>query len=325
MYFKIMGQMALLALLALLAGAAQAQYPTKPITVVVPFTAGGPTDTLGRTIAQAMGTDLKQTVIIENVGGAGGTIGVNRVAKATPDGYTLLLHHIGMSTAPALYRSLPYKTLEDFEYIGLVADVPMTLIAKHDFPAKDFKEFLAYVKANKDKVTLANAGLGAASHLCGLLFMSAVGVDLTTVPYKGTGPAMNDVLGGQVDIMCDQTTNTTAQIKSGKVKVYGVTTKTRVPSLKDIPTLDEQGLKQFEVSVWHGIYAPKGTPKPALDRLVAALHTALKDSNVKLRLADLGTEPVALSKATPKALQAFLAAEIDKWGPIIKKAGVYAD
>ena len=313
------------ALLIALTSGAQAQYPTKPITMVVPFAAGGPTDTLGRTIAQAMTVDLKQTVIIENVGGAGGTIGVNRVAKASPDGYNLLLHHIGMSTAPALYRSLPYKTLEDFEYIGLVADVPMTLIAKKDFPPNNYKELVAYLKANRDKVTYANAGLGAASHLCGLLFQSAIETDLTTVPYKGTAPAMNDILGGQVDLMCDQTTNTTSQIKSGKVKVYGVTSKARVPSLKEIPTLDEQGLKNFEVAVWHGVYAPKGTPKPVLDRLVAALQAALKDSNVKLRLADLGTEPVPMAKATPEALRTFLKSEVEKWGPIIKKAGQYAD
>ena len=309
----------------LVVSSAQAAYPDHPVKLVIPFPAGGPTDTLGRTIAQAMTTALKQSVIIENVGGAGGNIGVDRVAKARPDGYTILLHHIGMSTSPALYRKLPYNPLTDFEYIGLVADVPMTLIAKEKFPAKDFKEMLAYVKANKDTVTLANAGLGAASHLCGLLFMSAIETDLTTVPYKGTAPAMNDILGGQVDIMCDQTTNTTGQIKNGKVKVYGVTTKARVPSLKDIPTLQEQGLKGFEVAVWHGIYAPKGTPKPALDALVAALQAALKDANVKLRLAELGTEPVAQERATPQALQAQLKAEIDKWGPVIKKAGQYAD
>ncbi len=314
------------ALLALLATGVQAQgFPTKPIIMVVPFAAGGPTDTLGRNLAQSMTKLLKQTVIIENVGGAGGTIGVNRVAKAKNDGYTVLLHHIGMSTAPALYRKLPYSTLEDFEYIGLVADVPMTLIAKGAMPAKDFKDFLTYIKANKDKVTYANAGLGAASHLCGMLFMSAIQTDFTTVPYKGTAPAMNDILGGQVDMMCDQTTNTTGQIKNGKVKVYGVTSKVRVPSLKDIPTLQEQGLKGFEVAVWHGIYAPKGTPKPALDALVAALQSALKDANVKLRLADLGTEPVAQDRATPEALKAHLKAEIDKWGPVIKKAGQYAD
>ena len=326
MALKHVLRLALLALLALLASGAPAQnYPTKPITMVVPFSAGGPTDTLGRTIARAMTVALKQTVTIENVSGAGGNIGVERVAKARPDGYTVLLHHIGMSTSPALYRKLNYNPFNDFEYIGMVADVPMTLIARETFPAKDFNELLTYVKANKEKVTLANAGLGAASHLCGLLFMSAIGADLTTVPYKGTAPAMNDILGGQVDLLCDQTTNTTGQIKNGKVKAYGVTTKVRVPSLKDIPTLQEQGLKDFEISVWHGIYAPKGTPKPALDALVAGLQAALKDANVKLRLAELGTEPVAQNRATPGALKAQLKAEIEKWGPVIKKAGQYAD
>jgi tripartite-type tricarboxylate transporter receptor subunit TctC len=309
-----------------MAGSVFAQaYPTKPITMIVPFAAGGPTDTLGRNLALAMTKILKQTVIIENVGGAGGTIGVNRVAKASHDGYTVLLHHIGMSTAPALYRTLPYKTLEDFEYIGLVADVPMTVIARGNFPAKDFKEFLTYIKANKDKVTYANAGLGAASHLCGMLFMSAIQTDFTTVPYKGTAPAMNDLLGGQVDFMCDQTTNTTGQIQGGKVKAFGVTTKTRVASLKDIPTLDEQGLKGFEVAVWHGVYAPKGTPKPVLDKLVATLQQALLDPDLKSNLAKLGTEPVAQKDATPEALRNQLKAEVDKWGPLIKKAGVYAD
>ena len=326
MALKHVLRLALLALLALLASGAPAQnYPTKPITMVVPFSAGGPTDTLGRTIARAMTVALKQTVTIENVSGAGGNIGVERVAKARPDGYTVLLHHIGMSTSPALYRKLNYNPFNDFEYIGMVADVPMTLIARETFPAKDFNELLTYVKANKEKVTLANAGLGAASHLCGMLFMSAIGADLTTVPYKGTAPAMNDILGGQVDLLCDQTTNTTGQIKNGKVKAYGVTTKVRVPSLKDIPTLQEQGLKDFEISVWHGIYAPKGTPKPALDALVAGLQAALKDANVKLRLAELGTEPVAQNRATPGALKAQLTAEIDKWRPVIKKAGQYAD
>ena len=316
-----------ISLLALvIAASAQAQtYPTKSITMVVPFAAGGPTDTLGRNLAQAMTKILKQTVIIENVGGAGGTIGVNRVAKAGHDGYTVLLHHIGMSTAPALYRTLPYKTLDDFEYIGLVADVPMTLIARGNFPAKDFKEFLTYIKANKEKISYANAGLGAASHLCGMLFMSAIQTDFTTVPYKGTGPAMNDLLGGQVDFMCDQTTNTTGQIMGGKVKAFGVTTKTRVASLKDIPTLAEQGLKDFEVGVWHGVYAPKGTPKPVLDKLVATLQEALQDPDLKANLAKLGTEPVPQKYATPDALRNHLKAEIDKWGPLIKKAGVYAD
>jgi tripartite-type tricarboxylate transporter receptor subunit TctC len=303
----------------------QAAYPAKTITMIVPFAAGGPTDTVARLIAQSMTKTLKQTVVVENVGGAGGTIGAGRVAKADPDGYTLFLHHIGQATAPSLYRKLSYNAIDSFEPIGLVTDVPMTLVARKDFPAKDFKELLAYVKANKTKVTYANAGVGSASHLCGMLFMSAINTELTTVPYKGTGPAMNDLLGGQVDIMCDQTTNTTSQIKSEKIKVYGVTTKTRVPSLPNVPTMDEAGLPSFEIAVWHGLYAPKGTPKPAIATLSGALQTALKDSNVKTRFGELGTEPVAEARATPEALRTFLKTEIDKWNPIIKKAGVYAD
>ncbi len=314
-----------LALVASTVAHAQSAYPTKTITMIVPFAAGGPTDTVARLVAQSMSKTLKQQVIVENVGGAGGTIGAARVAKADPDGYTVLLHHIGQSTAPSLYRKLSYNAADGFETIGLITDVPMTFIARKDFPAKDFKELLAYVKANKDKVTYANAGVGSASHLCGMLFMSAIDTDLTTVPYKGTGPAMNDLLGGQVDFMCDQTTNTTSQIKSGKVKVYGVTTKTRVPSLPDVPTLNEAGLPNFEVAVWHGLYAPKGTPKQAVDALSGALRVALKDATVKQRFAELGTEPVADNRATPEAHRAFLKAEIDKWAPIIKKAGVFAD
>jgi tripartite-type tricarboxylate transporter receptor subunit TctC len=301
------------------------EYPTKVITMLVPFAAGGPTDTVARLVGQAMSTSLKQQIIVENVGGAGGTIAANRVAKATPDGYTILIHHIGMSTAPALYRKLPYNPLTEFESIGLINDTPMTLVAKKDFPAKDLKELIAYVKKNKDKVTYANAGLGAASHLCGMLFMTAIETDVTTVPYKGTAPAMNDLLGGQVDFMCDQTTNTTSQIKGEKIKVYGVTTKKRIPSLPNVPTMDEAGLKGFEVTVWHGLYAPKGTPKPVVDKLTKALQQAIKDSTVKQRFADLGAEPVAEKDATPDALRAQLKSEIDKWGPIIKKAGVYAD
>lgn len=307
------------------AAPAMAQYPNKQITMVVPFAAGGPTDTLGRNLGQAMGKQLKQTIIIENIGGAGGNIGVTRVSRAASDGYTLLLHHIGMSTSPALYRKLDYNPLTDFEYIGLVADVPMTLIARGNFPANDLREFLTYIKAHKDKMSLANAGLGAASHLCGLLFMSAIETDFTTVPYKGTAPAMNDLLGGQVDFMCDQTTNTTGQIQGGKVKAYGVTSRTRVASLSNLPTLDEQGMKGFEVAVWHGVYAPKGTPKGTLDTLVHALQESLKDAELKSNLAKLGTEPVAQNRANPEALRTFLKAEIDKWGPIIKKAGQYAD
>ena len=267
---------------------------------------------------------LKQQVIVKNVGGAGGTIAANRVAKATPDGYMILIHHIGMSTAPALYRKLPYNPMTDFEPIGLINEVPMTIVSRRDFPPKDLKELIAYVKANKDKVTYANAGIGAASHLCGMLFMTSIQTDLTTVPYKGTADVIKDLLGGQVDFSCDQTTNTTSQIKADKIKVYGVTTKTRLASLPNIPTVDEAGIKGFEVSVWHGLYAPKGTPETVIDTL-KALQAALKDATVKQRFADLGTEPVAENRATPEALRAHLKAEIDKWSPIIKKAGVYAD
>ncbi len=307
------------------AGTAAAQFPNKPVTMLVPYAAGGPTDTVAHVVAQAMGKPLGQTVVVENRPSAGGILAPEAVKNAKPDGYTILIHHVGMATIPALYRQLRFNPLTDFDYIGLINDVPMTLIARANFPADNFKEFLAYIKSHKDKVTYANAGIGAASHLCGMLFMSAIQTDLLTVPYKGTAPAMNDLLGGQVDFMCDQTTNTTNQIKSGKVKVYGVTSKKRVPSLPDIPTLDEQGLKGFEVGIWHGLYAPKGTPKAAIDKLSAALQEALKDDTVKKRFADLGAEAYPVDKATPAALQAHLKAEIDKWGPIIRKAGVYAD
>jgi tripartite-type tricarboxylate transporter receptor subunit TctC len=316
---------AALALSAVPLVAAAQDFPTKPITLIVPFAAGGPTDTVARLIAQSMTGTLKQQVIVENAGGAGGTIGANKVAKAKPDGYTLLLHHIGHSTSPSLYRKLPYDTLNDFEPIGLVTDVPMTIVSKKDFPPKDMKELVAYLKANKDKVTYANAGVGSASHLCGMLLMSAIETDLTTVPYKGTGPAMNDILGGQVDFMCDQTTNTTGQIKGGKVKVYAVTTPKRVPSLPDVPTMQESGLARFDVAVWHGLYAPKGTPKPIVDKLAQALQAALNDPTVKTRFAELGTEPVAADRATPDALGKHLKAQVELWSPIIKKAGVYAD
>jgi tripartite-type tricarboxylate transporter receptor subunit TctC len=311
--------------LAFATGAWAQAYPTKPVTMIVPFAAGGPTDTVARTIGIAMQGVLKQTVLVENVGGAGGTIGVGRVAKAAPDGYTILIYHVGMSTAPALYRKLPFDPLKDFEYIGLVNEVPMTLIGKADLPAKNFKELLAWIKANGNKVNYGNAGLGAASHLCGLLFMSAIQVEMTTISYKGTAPAMNDLLGGQIDVMCDQTTNTTSQIKGGKVKAYAVTSAKRVPSLPSLPTLQEEGLKGFEVSIWHALYAPKGTPKAVVDALVKANQQALKDATVKQRFADLGAEPASMDKATPAYLQKFLAAEIAKWGPIIKKAGQYAD
>ncbi len=326
MRFKAVSRLSGCALLLLaVAGATAQDYPTKQISMAVPFAAGGPTDTLARNLAVVMSQQLKQQVVIENVTGAGGTIAANRVAKAKPDGYSLLIAHIGMATAPALYRKLPYNPLTDYEYIGQVADVPMTLIAKTGLPPDNLTELIAYVKKNKDKLNLGNAGLGAASHLCGLLFMSRLEADITTIPYNGTAPAMTALMGGQIDLMCDQTTNTTAQIKSGRVKVYGTTTKTRVPSLSMVPTMAEQGMKDFEVSVWHGVYAPKGTPKPVVEKLVAALQASVQDATFKSRIAELGTQAVSKDKATPESLAKHLKAEIAKWDPIIKKAGVYAD
>jgi tripartite-type tricarboxylate transporter receptor subunit TctC len=316
---------AALVLTASVAARAQSDYPTRTITVVVPFAAGGPTDTVTRLVAEAMGRDLGQQIIVENVGGAGGTLGAARVAKAEPDGYTLLLHHIGMATSATLYRRLPYDTLNSFDYVGLVTEVPMTIVARPDFPPGSMQELVAYVKENKDTVTYANAGIGAASHLCGMLFMSAIETPLTTVPYKGTGPAMTDLMGGQVDFMCDQTTNTTNQIKAGKIKAYAVATDQRLPALPDVPTAAEAGLQGFQVGIWHGIYAPKGTPGPVIEKLAASLQKALQDKNVVDRLAELGTAPVPADQATPAALEAKLKGEIDRWAPVIKAAGVYAD
>ncbi len=312
---------------ALTASGASAQsYPTRPVSIVVPFTAGGPTDTVARNLADAMTKAMPgANFIVENLGGGGGTIGAAKVAKATPDGYMLLLHHIGMSTAPALYRRLSFDPLKDFEYIGLINEVPMTFVTKNDLPVKAIGELPAYVKAHADKVTLANAGVGSASHLCGLLFMSQIGQSLTTVPYKGAAPAITDLIGGQVDMLCDQTTNTTQHIKAGKIRALAVTTDKRLSTLPDLPTMAESGFKGFNVSVWHALYAPKGTPKPVIDKLVAALQEGLKNPELGKRFAELGTEPVASDRATPEALHKFLAAEIDKWTPIIRKANIYAD
>ena len=313
---------------ATLASAAAAAYPEKPVTIVVPFAAGGPTDKVARDLAETLRKHLNnQTIVIENVGGAGGTLGAAKVAKASPDGYTLLLHHIGMSTAPALYRNLPFKVLEDFEYVGMVNDVPMTLIGRTSLPANNMAELRTWLNANKGKINLANAGLGAASHLCGLLFQQQMGIDMTTVPYKGTAPAMTDLLGGQVDIMCDQTTNTTGQIEAGKVKAFAVTTTKRLttPALSKLPTLDESGLKGFNVSIWHGVYAPKNTPKPVVDQLNTALRAALKDPEFIKRQEALGAVVVTDGRVAPAEHKKFVEAEIAKWGPAIKAAGQYAD
>ena len=259
-----------------------ADYPIKdkPITIVVPFAAGGPTDRVARDLAESMRKPLgAMSVVIDNVGGAGGTLGAAKAARSSPDGHTLFLHHIGMATSPALYRKLPYDTMGDFEYLGMINEVPMTLVGRNTLPAKNFKELQAWIQASKGKVNLGNAGLGAASHLCGLLLQSALKEDMTTVPYKGTAPAMNDLMGGQIDLMCDQTTNTTGQIEAKTIKAFAVTTPKRltIPSLKDLPTLDESGLKGFEVTIWHALYAPKGTPADVVAKISSALKMALKD------------------------------------------------
>jgi len=314
-------------LLALCATGAMAQqaWPAKPVALVVPFAAGGPTDVVARTLAASMSKTLGQTVVVENKVGAGGTVAASQVARAAPDGYTFFIHHNGMATSTALYRKLAYNPLTDFEFVSQAVDVPMTLLARKDFPANNLQELIAYVKANKEKINLANAGLGAVSQLCGLLFERALDVKLTAVPFQGTAPAMNALLGGQVDILCDQTTQTIPQIKAGNVKLYGVTTKNRIKALPDTPTLHEQGLRDFEVVVWHGIYAPKGTPKPIVDRMNAAVRAALKDPDVVKRMGELGAEIVPDSKLSPEGLQTWLKAEIDKWGPIIRATGTFAD
>ncbi len=313
---------------AVMSISAWAEYPEKPVTIVVPFAAGGPTDKVARDLAEALRKPLGgQTIIIDNVGGAGGTLGAGKVAKAAHDGYTLLLHHIGISTAPALYRKMAYDTLGDFEFLGMINEVPMTLIGKPTLPAANYAELLKWMDANKGKINLANAGLGAASHLCGLLFQSTLKIDMQTVPYKGTAPAMSDLLGGQVDLMCDQTTNTSSQIESGKVRAYAVTSSKRLttPALKNLPTLDESGMKGFNVSIWHGLYAPKGTPKAITDKINAALRSALKDPEFIKREEALGAVIVTDARLDGAEHKKFVEAEVAKWGPIIKAAGQYAD
>ncbi|MBI0537623.1 tripartite tricarboxylate transporter substrate binding protein BugD [Roseomonas sp. KE2513] len=312
---------------ALLPGLASAQagYPNRPVSIIVPFAAGGPTDVVTRLVAELMSRDLGQPVVVENVGGAGGTLGAQRVAQARPDGYTLLLHHIGMGTTPTLYRRLAYDPVNGFETIGLVTEVPMTIIAKKDFPAANLAEMVRVIREQKQSINLANAGVGAASHLCGLLLQSAVQTQVTTVPYRGTGPAMTDLIGGTVDLMCDQTTNTTQQIRSGAVRAYAVTTNERNAALPDLPTAAEAGLPGFEVSVWHGLYAPKGTDAAILNRLSRSLQGALRDERLVARFAELGTAPVSQERATPEAHRAYWQADIAKWRPIIQAAGQYAD
>jgi tripartite-type tricarboxylate transporter receptor subunit TctC len=301
---------------------AQSAFPNKPITIVVPAAAGGPTDTVARLIAESMTRTLGQTVVVDNTGGAGGTIGAARVARAPSDGYTLMVWHIAQATAPALYDGLKYDVLTDFDSIGRITDVPMTLVSKTALPPKSIKEMLAWIKAEQAKATYGHAGVGSASHLCMLMLMKELGVKVEGVGYRGTGPAMNDLIAGQFDFMCDQTTGTTGPIASGKIRGYAVTTKFKVSSVPDLPTLESSGVPGFDVSAWHAMWAPKSLPKDVSSKLVAALQAALKDPKVIERFAALGTEPVAPALATPEALRARLFAEVKRWEPVLKAAGV---
>ncbi|HEY8049080.1 MAG TPA: tripartite tricarboxylate transporter substrate-binding protein [Ramlibacter sp.] len=318
---------ALAAALAFACGAHAAGFPDKPVTIIVPFAAGGPTDRVARDLAEALRKPLGTTVIVDNAAGAGGSIGANKVAKAPADGYTLLLTHIGMATMPSLVRNIPFSVENDFAYLGLINDVPMTLIGRPTLPASNFAELTKWIGQNKGKINLGNAGVGSASHLCGLLFQSAMKTEMQAVPYKGTGPAMTDLIGGQIDLMCDQTTNTTVHIEARKVKVYGVSTTKRLttPALKDVPTLQELGLKGFNVTIWHGLYAPKGTPADVQKKLNDALKAALKDPEFIKREESLGAVVVNDKRVEPAEHRKFVLSEIAKWTPVIKAAGVYAD
>ncbi len=324
----VLAAIAAASVLAVQGANAQAFPGSKTISIVVPFAAGGPTDRVARDLAEALRKPLGGAIIvIENAAGAGSSIGSNKVAKANPDGHTLLLTHIGMATMPTLVRNLPFKVETDFEYLGMVNDVPMTLVAKPSIPANNYKELATWISQNKGKINLGNAGVGSASHLCGLLFQNALQVDMTTVPYKGTAPAMTDLIGGQIDLMCDQTTNTSSQIEAKKIKACAVTTAQRLttPALKDLPTLQESGLKGFELTIWHGLYAPKGTPADVQAKINAALKVALKDPDFIKKQEGLGAVVVTDKRVEPAEHKKFVAAEIAKLSPVIKAAGVYAD
>ena len=313
---------AVLSLAACGGDADPAAYPESEITLVVPFSAGGPTDTITRLVAEPMAEELGEQIVVQNVEGAGGTVASAQVADEDGDGYNMLVHHIGMSTAPALYPDLEFDPLEDFKTIGLITDAPMTLVARKDFEPETLEELVSYVEENADTVTMANAGVGAASQLCGLLFEQAIDVDLTEVPYDGTGPALTDLVGGQVDFMCDQTTNTAATIQSGDIKAYAVTTPERIDVLPDLPTTAEAGLPELELGVWHGFYVPADTPDEIVEKLTDALQVALEDQGVIDQMAKLGTTPVPLDQATPDAHTAKLEEQINLWAPVIEEAGV---
>lgn len=311
-----------LAAAGVISTAIAAEYPERPITMIIPYAAGGSTDVLGRVLAKVLSANLKQQVVVENVGGAGGTIGTARVAKSHPDGYTILFHNMGHATAPSLYRSLPYDPVDNFEPIGSVADVPMILVARKDLPHKTLEDILAYARANPGKLTIANAGIGSTTHLCSVLLGTVTKTKMSAVPYKGTGPALNDLVGGHVDLICDQPAATTGFITKGAIKPIAMATKARLNTLPEVPTFAESGIKDFELAVWHGLYAPKSTPKPVVEKLAAALRAALKDSFVNERFAALGAQIPSDTMVTPEALRAHVKSEVVKLNGALHAAGV---
>lgn len=310
----------LIATPAAIAPAIAQEYPQGPVTMVVAFSAGGPSDTVARVVGERMSRSLGQPVLVENVAGAGGTLGAARAAKAEPDGQTLLLHHVSLATAPSLYPELPYDTATAFAPIGLVSDVPMVVLGRADLPPTSLPELLDYIKEEADTLTAGTAGNGSGAHLCAELLSRALGLTITTASYKGTGPAMIDLLGGQIDMMCDQTTTAIGQIRGGKIKAYAVTGLQRSKALPELPTLAEAGLSDVELSIWHGLYAPVGTPEPVVDRLAEALREALQDPAVVARFDELATEPASPDEATPTALRARLDAEITRWRTVLATA-----
>jgi tripartite-type tricarboxylate transporter receptor subunit TctC len=300
-------------------------YPMRTIVLIIPFPAGGPTDALGRVIAQSMSATLGKQVAVDNVTGAGGTLARVKTAQADPDGYTTMLAGLGTATSATLYRKLPYDPVGGFDTVGLIAKVPMVVVGRKDLPPKDIGELIRYIRTNKDKVTFGDGGIGSGSQFCGLLLMSALQVKMTAVSYRGSGPAMLDLIGGRIDLLCDQTTTTIPQIRSGMIKGYAVTIKTRVPTAPELPTLSEAEPGAFELSNWYGLMVPRGTPKPILDKLAGALRVAISDATVVKRLDEFGALPASQDLATPEGFAAFFRAEVARWAPIIKAAGVYAD
>ena len=303
-------------------GALAQDFPAKPITMVMPYAPGGPGDVITRVFAAAMQKPLGQQIVVENPAGASGTIGTTKVARAKADGYTLLMIHVSHATNQAMYKGLPYHPVDDFEPIGRATSGPMLVAARNGFPAKNLAEFVPYVKANASKISLAHAGVGSASHLCGLMLQNALGVKFNEIPYKGTGPALNDLLGGQVDLLCDQTSGTVPSVKAGKIQAYAAAGRSRIPSLPDMPAIAEAGVQGMEINISFGLYAPKGTPKPVLDKLSAALQTAVSDPEVRQRLEGMGISAVPVELARPEALRAHLKNEIDTLGGLLIKAGV---